>query len=181
MTVTQLQLLVGAAVVVIGWFATYALKRREAAALRDERTADLERALLAEIRAHQHQLARWRDEGGGADTVAAILAGADRGPGAFIPILPAERHDRVYASTLAEIHMLSSGTIRPVVTYYNQIAVLADMADMIRSPAFAEVSAERRAIAYTHYIALKHAAAELGQVAADALEAALKPKYVFSS
>ena len=44
--------LVGGGVVAAGWFWTHALSRRRDRQLREERVTDLQRALLAEIRAH---------------------------------------------------------------------------------------------------------------------------------
>ena len=44
--------LVGGGVVAAGWFWTHALSRRRDRQLREERVGDIQRALLAEIRAH---------------------------------------------------------------------------------------------------------------------------------
>lgn len=174
-----------AATAVLGWLYGDWRKRVEERRLRNGKVLDIQKALRAEIEAHLHQLRRWEIDGRAAETVAQILAAGDAPGSRFVPLLPPERHDRVYGAMVGEVHLLSTETVRPVVLYYNQIALIADMSEMLRAEAYAEVSAPRRAEAYAHYIRMKRTAVSFGDAAAEALDADIQrrepSRYVFSS
>lgn len=174
-----------AATAVLSWLYGGWRKRVEERRLRNGKVLDIEKALRAEIEAHLHQLRRWEIEGRAAATVAQILAAGDAPDTRFVPLLPPERHDRVYSAMVSEVHLLSTETVRPVVLYYNQIALIGDMSEMLRSAAYAQISAERRAEAYAHYIKMKRAAVSFGDDAVTSLDRDISSRepspYVFSS
>lgn len=177
--------LIAAVVTALGWWVSHARDRTAAERARQSKIVDLQKALRAEIVAHLHQLARWAAQGGGQETIAAILQAGDAPATRFTPLLPAERHDRMFAALVDEIHVLDTDVVAPVVAYYHQLAMVADLADMIRTPDYAEISAERRAKAYAYYVTMKIDAREMGEDALGALDAAIAKAapnpYFFSS
>ncbi|WP_374798030.1 hypothetical protein [Paracoccus zhouxuedongae] len=124
--------LVGGGVVALGWFLTHALSRRRDTALRHERVADMQRALLAEIRAHAVALERQSFEGRPEERQQMLdRLAADQ----HVPILPHDANDRVFRALVSDIHILPEWAIDPVVRYYRLLAVRAALAQDIRTHA----------------------------------------------
>ena len=156
--------LIGAAVFGVGWLMTDQRDRRVERARRRSQIADIQRALLAEISAHVHQLEVNRLEAHRED----MLGRMRQDPG-FVVLVPADTHETVYRSLLPDIHLLPGPTVGPVVLYYNQIIAIANLAADIRSDRYASISAERRAAIYGDYIEMKIVALRMGQDAIAAL------------
>lgn len=113
--------------VAIGWIVVAGQTRRRDAALRRGREADLQRALLAEIRAHvfalEQQTPSARDA---AELVARI------GSGDFVPTLPQHANDRIFGAVVADIHILPAPVIDPIVLYYRLLSIMGALATDLR-------------------------------------------------
>ncbi|TRW96666.1 hypothetical protein FNJ84_11330 [Paracoccus sp. M683] len=157
--------LVGGGVVAAGWFWTHALSRRRDKLLRVERINDIQRALLAEIRAHVVALEGQRDAGG-LQTLSQITDDD------YLPILPHDANDRIFRAIVEEVHMLPEWAIDPVVRYYRLLAVRAALAQDIRSNA--KDYPRRAADMFRDYLTLNEETLETGLDAMEVLTASLK-------
>lgn len=92
---------------------------------------DIQRALLAEIRAHVAALeGQTLDDAQSRETMVARLA-----QGRHVPILPHDANDRIFRAIVEEVHILPEWAIDPVVRYYRLLAVRAALAQDIRANA----------------------------------------------
>ncbi|MFV0301021.1 MAG: hypothetical protein ACK5IP_09120 [Paracoccus sp. (in: a-proteobacteria)] len=157
--------IVGGGVVAAGWFWTHALSRRRDKLLRNERIADIQRALLAEIRAHVVALERQNDAGG----LASLTRITDED---YLPILPHDANDRIFRAIVEEVHLLPEWGIDPVVRYYRLLAVRAALAQDIRSNA--RDYPRRAAEMFRDYVALNEETLETGLDAMEILTASVK-------
>jgi len=123
--------LVGGGVVAAGWFWTHALSRRRDRLLRDERVDDIQRALLAEIRAHVAAL-EGQPLGDPEAREAMVMRLAQ---GRHVPILPHDANDRIFRAVVEEVHVLPEWAIDSVVRYYRLLAVRTALAQDIRAAA----------------------------------------------
>lgn len=157
--------LVGGGVVAAGWFWTHVLSRRRDKLLRNERIADIQRALLAEIRAHVVALERQSDAGG----LVSLTQISDED---YLPILPHEANDRIFRAIVEEVHMLPEWAIDPVVRYYRLLAVRAALAQDIRGNA--KDYPRRAALMFRDYVLLNEETLETGLDAMEILTASVK-------
>jgi hypothetical protein len=161
------QAVVAGAFLALGWLVNGWQNRRERRALRAERLRDAHRALFAEIRAYLSQLvsraelARYGDE---------MMARMRADPG-FVPLVPRERSDRVFAALIAEIHILPRVTIDPLVTYYAHLHAIEALADDMRAEGYAALGQERRIALYEDYIRMKGLALDYGEFCLAVIEA----------
>lgn len=158
--------LVAASVAVVGWIYNGRQNRRMAAQLRAERVEDLQRAILAEIRAHvvalEHQQLTFEES-------FALVERMRRG--GFIPTIPTEANDRIFRAVIADIHVLPARVIDPVVIYYRLLAVMGAFAADIREQA--QSDADRAADMLADYLSLTEEALESGRYAMTLLSAQL--------
>ncbi|MEM6490148.1 MAG: hypothetical protein AAF677_18090 [Pseudomonadota bacterium] len=158
------------------WFLNRRYERVEAARLRDERSADMQRALAAEIRTHIHQL----DPEGLEEAAAWMLQRIgqpetpDEGGARFVPLIPRERHDTIFQAMVADIALLTADVIGPVVRYDSQLHTIADFADDMRGARFTAIAPERQRQMYRHFIELKHTARRFGEDAVAILDWSLR-------
>lgn len=157
--------LVGGGVVAAGWFWTHALSRRRDKLLRNERIDDIQRALLAEIRAHVIALERQSDAGG----LVSLTRITDED---YLPVLPHDANDRIFRAIVEEVHMLPEWAIDPVVRYYRLLAVRAALAQDIRSNA--KDYPRRAAEMFRDYILLNEETLDTGLDAMEILTASVK-------
>ncbi|MFD1481350.1 hypothetical protein [Paracoccus nototheniae] len=113
--------------VAIGWIVVAGQTRRRDAALRRAREADLQRALLAEIRAHVFAL---EQQVPSAADAAALIARIETGD--FVPTLPQHANDRIFAAVVADIHILPAPVIDPIVLYYRLLSIMEALATDLR-------------------------------------------------
>lgn len=156
---------VGGGVVAAGWFWTHALSRRRDKLLRNERIDDIQRALLAEIRAHVIALERQSDAGG----LVSLTRITDED---YLPVLPHDANDRIFRAIVEEVHMLPEWAIDPVVRYYRLLAVRAALAQDIRSNA--KDYPRRAAEMFRDYILLNEETLDTGLDAMEILTASVK-------
>lgn len=160
--------LVGGGVVAAGWFWTHALSRRRDRQLRDERVADIQRALLAEIRAHVAALeGQTLDDPVAREAMVARLAA-----GGHVPILPHDANDRIFRAIVEDVHILPEWAIDPVVRYYRLLAVRAALAQDIR--ANSTEHADRATEMFRDYLTLNDETLMTGRRAMIILTASLE-------
>lgn len=160
--------LVGGGVVATGWFWTHALSRRRDRILREEQVSDIQRALLAEIRAHVAALERQED----IDSLAARDQLRDKlASGRHVPILPHEANDRIFRAMVEQVHLLPPNVIDPVVRYYRLLAVRVALAQDIRQSA--PDHPKRAGDMLDHYISLTGETLQAGNMAMLFLGASL--------
>ena len=160
--------LVGGGVVAAGWFWTHALSRRRDRQLREERVGDIQRALLAEIRAHVAALeGQTLDDAVAREAMVARLA-----QGRHVPILPHDANDRIFRAIVEEVHILPEWAIDPVVRYYRLLAVRSALAQDIR--ANAKDQPERATEMFRDYLTLNDETLTTGRRAMIILTASLE-------
>lgn len=159
--------IVGGGVVAAGWFWTHALSRRRDRQLRQERVDDIQRALLAEIRAHMAALeGQTLDDNAAREALVARLAA-----GGHVPILPHDANDRIFRAIVEDVHILPEWAIDPVVRYYRLLAVRAALAQDIR--ANAKEHPERATEMFRDYLTLNDETLSTGHRAMMVLGASL--------
>lgn len=147
------QALIAGLFIAAGWWVVASQNHRRDAKLRQERVTDIQRALLAEIRAHVVALEDQRLDA--RETDRAVRRILDEG---FIQMLPDNSNDRIFSAILEEVHILPALVIDPVVTYYRQVAVLRSFEEEL--PELATRNRTRAAEMFIDYL-------ELGEVARD--------------
>ncbi|WP_022706685.1 hypothetical protein [Paracoccus zeaxanthinifaciens] len=107
------QALVAGAFLALGWQVVAFQNRRRDDRLRAKREEDLQRALLAEIRAHVVSLEQQTPEPEDAAILIERVASGD-----LLPTVPQHSNDRIFAAVIDEIHILPAPVIDPIVIYY---------------------------------------------------------------
>ncbi len=161
--------LVGGGVVAAGWFWTHALSRRRDRVLRQEQESDIQRALLAEIRAHVAALEQQRTQDSAAASKALRQKLLDD---QHVPILPHDANDRIFRAVVEQVHVLPQDVIDPVVRYYRLIAVRVALAQDIRSSA--REQPQRAGDMLEDYLSLTEETRQAGNLAMMVLGASLK-------
>jgi hypothetical protein len=151
-------------VTAFGWYVSHQRERDREAARRRDRMIDIQKALRAEISDYALQLREARLP----DHLEGIRRAMTADP-AFIPLTPRESHDVLFRALVADIHLLPTDAVDPVVRYYSQLSKIAALADDLRGMMFRRLSPERRLVMYEHFIQMKVQA----QKYASAAEAAL--------
>ncbi|QEU09139.1 hypothetical protein [Paracoccus yeei] len=155
---TVLAALVAAAVAMLAWPVNDWLNRRRARTLRAERVSDVQRALLAEIRAHVVALESQRLDAGGTAALLARLRDSGR-----IPFIPEQANDRIFSAIIEDVHILPAEVIDPVVTYYRQLSIMESFARAMQKQA--DQDHGRAVEMFGDYLELTEAARESGQEA----------------
>lgn len=159
---------ISAMVTALGWYVAASRERARERRRRRERELDVQLALRAEIRAHAHQLNATDFDAHLADRLARMEA--EEG---FAPFVPRETNDLVFRAMVAEIHILPSRVVDPVVLYYHQIAAIGSVAEDLREERFAGLDRARKAAAFSHFIAMKKLARFQAGEAIAALNASI--------
>ena len=155
---TVMAALVAACVAMLAWPVNDWLNRRRDRALRTERVSDVQRALLAESRAHVVALEGQRLDA--SERVALLDSLHDQNR---IPFVPAQANDRIFSAIIEDVHILPADVIDPVVTYYRQLSIMAALAEAMHKQANTD---HARAVAmFGDYLELSEAALESGQEA----------------
>lgn len=110
-----------------GWVVVASQNRRRDARLRREREADIQRALLAEIRAHVVSLEQQSPSRSDAEALIARIRSGD-----FVPTLPQQANDRIFAAVISELHILPAPVIDPIVLYYRLLSIMGALATDLR-------------------------------------------------
>ena len=130
-----------------GWVVVAAQTRRRDARLRRERETDIQRALLAEIRAHVVALEQQTPT---ADDAAVLIARIRSGD--FVPTLSSQANDRIFAAVINELHILPAPVIDPIVLYYRLLSIMEALAGDLRR--IARRDGERAAQMMGDYLSL---------------------------
>ncbi|RJL06744.1 hypothetical protein D3P06_02825 [Paracoccus aestuarii] len=162
-----LQAVVAGLFLATGWIVAAAQTRRRDAALRQSREDDLQRALLAEIRAHVFALEQQAPSPEDAQALIARIAA-----GRFVPSLPQQANDRIFAAVIADIHILPAPVIDPVVLYYRLLSIMGSLATDLRR--IARHDGQRAAQMMADYLSLMDETRETGLHAMRVLTASLR-------
>lgn len=149
-----------------GWWVVAFQNRRRDAKLRAERVDDMQRALLAEVRAHVVALES-QVQDGRHGLLLAQLAEGNTGL-----VITHSGNDRIFRAVLPDIHLLPGAVIDPVVIYYRLVAVMDAMADSIRR--VARNRPDSAAEMMLDYIQLNQEAREAGLDVLEMLTASLR-------
>ena len=160
---------IAAFVTMIGWYVAYQRERQLDNGRRTERIRDCKIALRAEISCH---VPRWilQDETKHVEEMAnQIMAGAGQTP-PFTPFVPKETGNPAFEAIVGEIQILPGDVIEPVIRYYQQVDVIAQLAEDMRGERYTALEAERKIDVYRDFIELRSEAGRLAIDAIDALE-----------
>ncbi len=157
---------ISALVTGIGWFVSERQASRREAAQRRARTADMQTALLAEIRASRHRPSSLLD------LRATIDRALDERPGQDL-FVTRPTPPLILNAVLSDIHMLPEPVIDPVVLYYRQLSAIALLVDDLRSDRFYTLDDVKKATLYRDYVDLLIFADTLAAQAAEAIGRAL--------
>lgn len=149
-----------------GWWVVALQNSRRDRQQRRARVEDMQRALLAEVRAHVVSLERQLQEGTFEDLLQRI------GDGDAALVMPHGGNDRIFRAILADIHLLPGSVIDPVVIYYRLIAVMDAMASSIRATARSKPL--RASEMMVDYILLNEESREAGLDVLEILTASLQ-------
>lgn len=160
------QALIAGLFVAASWWVVAFQNRRRDAKLRAERVDDMQRALLAEVRAHVVALESQAQDGRH-DLLLTQLAEGNTGL-----VITHSGNDRIFRAVLPDIHLLPGAVIDPVVIYYRLVAVMDAMADSIRR--VARNRPDSAAEMMLDYIVLNQEAREAGLDVLEMLTASLR-------
>lgn len=155
------QAIVAGVFVAAGWIVNGRQNRKRAQRLRDEKLRDMHRAIYAEIETNLVNLIDEETLDGFAAEMEARMTSDRR----FVPLVPKERHDRLFDTIKAEIHVLPRVTIDPIVRYYSLLDTIAALVEDMRSDGYAKLPAERRIAVYADFIAMKKQSLIFGRMA----------------
>jgi hypothetical protein len=159
-------------VTALGWYVAHLQDVRKETARWRERIADVQTALLAEIRANRHRLSQIDLRTHAELFAERIKAGGAEGR-AFTPFVPREVPTFVFDALVAEIHILPTEVIDPIVLYYRQVLSISQLAEDLRSERFENLEADRKLSMYRDYIELLIHAQTLADEAISALKSSL--------
>lgn len=155
------QAVLAGAFVAGGWLYNGWQTRRAATRLRAEKLRDMHRAIFAEIGVYTANIWDTRAMSDYADDmVKRMEADPD-----FVPFIPRERGDLIFAELIPEIHILPRQTIDPIVAYYSQLTTISAIVDDMRGERFGTMSQDRRISMYRDYIEMKKQALQFGRFA----------------
>ena len=169
------QALVAGLFIAVGWLATFLLRETGDAIGRDRRRRDIMRALRAEISDYVETVDFNRaeeDRAAGADVAERVRAGGDDAATAYRPFIATEPDALLFNAFIAEIAILPEACVEPVVAFYIQLRDVAVFASDL-SVATERLPAERRALMYEDYIAMRINAYKRGARAIRTLDAEL--------
>lgn len=149
------QALVAGVFLAIGWQVGAWQNRRRDDRLRAKRETDLQRALLAEIRAHVVGLEQQTPSPEDARDLIRRVATGD-----LLPTLPQHSNDRIYAAVIAEIHILPASVIDPIVIYYRLLSIMEALAADLRR--IARRDTKRAAQMMADYLSLMEETCDTG-------------------
>ncbi|GLQ34452.1 hypothetical protein GCM10007939_07350 [Amylibacter marinus] len=156
---------IGACVVILGWFFNTWREREYRRRLRREKTRDYQETLYAEIRAYVAALSHDSLDEYGAASVANMHADAD-----FIPFIPLESNDTVFQSLVKDIHILPRQCLDSIVLYYSQLRAIELLISDLRSDTFDTLAKSRQIAMYQDYIEMKKEALNMGNSALRMME-----------
>jgi hypothetical protein len=164
-----LQAVIAGVFVAIGWLVNgwqnrradqrrYDDQKRQQRERRAERIRDVHRALYAEIGAYLHNLGSEAELDAARDELLARME-ADA---AYVPLIPTEHAQEIFAAIVNEIHILPRTTIDPVVLFHRQLSAIAALIADMRSDAFRQATPRQRRAIYADYIEMKKQALRYG-------------------
>ena len=150
--------------IVLGILLTNVAARLLESVRRRERILDVSTAIRAEVRSHRQSLLLFSNAAA-EETARRILDDPS-----YTPFVPSHGRSFVFDAIVAEIHILPTDIIDPVVYYYRQVAMLGHFAEDLRTERFLQLDAARKASMYGDYVAMGKYALVLAEKAITALE-----------
>ena len=146
-------------VIAMGWLTTAVFGELERKRAKEEKLRDFHKALYGEIGS---ALAALYADGRAQDYADEIVARMEQDH-AFVPFIPRESHDRVYAAILREIEVLPRQTIDAIIAFYAMLGTMTAQAEDMRGDGFKAMSQTRRIAMYRDYINMRKRAFRLGE------------------
>ena len=159
--------IVAGIVIATGWLTTAIFSELGKSRGKAERLRDYHKAIYAEI---GNTLAAYYGEGRADEFAEEIVARMQAEP-QFIPFIPRESHDRVFAALVGEIEVLPRQTIDAIVAYYSLVKSIGALADDMRGEGFRQLAPERRIAIYSDYAEMRRQAFAFGQYALALIKA----------
>jgi len=166
-------------VTVAGWYATHRSERVLEAARRRERVQDIQTALLADIRSTTNRF-QVADPDQHLERVVALFRSASP-DGSYTPFVPREPGSLLWSSIAAEVHILPTDVIEPVVLFFSQLETIRFFVDDLRSERYAELEQARKIAMFEDYVKMSKYLVHLGREADTALSRSLGVTPVSSS
>jgi len=142
--------IISSLVTIFGWYATHRSERLLAAARRREKIADIQTALLADIRSTGHRFQIVDPDRHLEEVVAMFDSGG--GTAGFTPFVPREPGSLLWSSTAQEVHILPNEVIDSVVLFFSQLETIRFFVDDLRSDQFARLEARRKVAMLQDYV-----------------------------
>jgi len=159
--------IIGALVTAFGWFVTHRNDRKMNNHRRSEKVRDCKIALRAEISCHLPRWAMKNADRHVEEMSNRIRKGSTRKP-PFTPFVPKETPNPAFNTIVNEIQILPGDVIEPVIRYYQQVDVITQLAEDMRSDRYEGLEPDRKADIYSDFIELR---LEAGRLATEAIEA----------
>lgn len=149
------QAVAAGALVGVGWGVTFLTQEYRRWLERRESRVDLQQALRAEISDAFADNDAETLLAHGEEMAARIIRAGDEAGRAFHVFVPKPVNLTVFRALADRIHLLDTPVIDSVIWFYSQAADLQAFAEDLRSRDYRLMPAERRALAYRHYIAMQ--------------------------
>ncbi|MGB3554606.1 MAG: hypothetical protein WBA25_08205 [Jannaschia sp.] len=160
------QALIAGTFLAFGWVYNGMRNRADTRAQRAERLRDAHRAIFAEIAVNLDNLrSAERLDAHRKQMVARMNVDAD-----YVPLIPHQRHDKLFRALEQEIHILPRVTIDPIVRYYSQMDAISAVIDDMRGQAYRRLPQARRIAMFSDYIDMRKQALEFGRIANSLIE-----------
>lgn len=158
-------------IALLTWLGSQWMQRRRDRAARREKVADIETALLAEIRSYRHGYAGvdWSEY---LSDVTSRMRSSAAGS-SFVPFVPKEPESQLWASVAREVHVLPIEVIDPIVLFFSQLETLRGLSEDLRGDRYWSLDTSRQVAMYEDYIARRRYSVQLAQEAQEALVIAL--------
>ena len=161
------QAMIAGLFIATGWLTTAVFSANAERRLKAEKLRDYHKALYAEI---GNTLAAYYGDGRADDYARDIVVRMETDAD-FVPFIPRETHDRVFAALLEEIEVLPRQTIDAVIAFYGLVTSVEALADDMRGERFLTLEQVRRIAIYRDYIDMRVRARQLGEYALRLIKA----------
>ena len=163
--------IISSVVTIAGWYATHQSERKLEAARRRERIQDIQTALLADIRSTSNRF-QIVDPDLHLERVATLIRSAP-GDGGFTPFVPREPGSLLWSSVAAEVHILPTDVIEPVVLFFSQLETIRYFVDDLRSDRYVQLEPARKIAMFQDYVRMSKYLVQLAKDADTALSRSL--------
>lgn len=167
------QAVAAGALVGVGWGVTFLMQEHRRWRERSDIRSDVQQALRAEISDAFADNDAETLSAHGEEMAARIIRAGDEKGEVFHVFVPKPVNLTVFRALSDRIHLLDTPVIDSVIWFYSQAADLQAFAEDLRSRDYRLMPAERRALAYKHYIAMQIEAVRRKTIAINVLTEAI--------